>query len=123
MLIASNMAGRTGMGAVWGSKKLKAIYVAGTGKLTPANPDGLKDLRKELKEVYEESIYIAALQSTGTTSLMDVGILSGDIPIKNWQMTEWEDIDELGPVSIEEKIYAGKKPVSVAVWRVKKKQK
>ncbi len=102
-------AGRTGMGAVWGSKKLKAIYVAGTGKLTPANPDGLKALRKELKEIYEESILIAAMKSTGTTSHMDVGILSGDIPIKNWQMTEWEDIDELGPGSIEEKIYAGKK--------------
>jgi aldehyde:ferredoxin oxidoreductase len=104
-----HVAGRTGMGAVWGSKNLKAIYVVGTGKLIPANPDGLKALRKELKEVYEESIYIAAMKSTGTTSHMDVGILSGDIPIKNWQLTEWEDIDELGPGSIEEKIYAGKK--------------
>jgi len=47
------------MGAVWGSKKLKAIYVAGTGKITPANPDGLKALRKKLKRVYEESIFIA----------------------------------------------------------------
>jgi len=104
-----HVAGRTGMGAVWGSKKLKAIYVTGTGKLTTADPDGLKELKKELKEVYDESIVIAAMQSTGTVSHMDVGILSGDIPIKNWQMTEWDDIDELGPVTIEEKIYAGKK--------------
>lgn len=102
-------AGRTGMGAVWGSKKLKAIYVTGTGKVTPAHPDRLKALRKELKEVYEESIFIAAMQSSGTPSHMDIGILSGDIPIKNWQMTEWAEIDELGPVVIEERIFAGNK--------------
>ncbi len=104
-----HVAGRTGMGAVWGSKKLKAIYVTGSGKLTTAYPDRLKILRKELKEIYEESIGIAALQSSGTPSHMDIGILSGDIPIKNWQMTEWDDIDELGPAVIEEKIFAGNK--------------
>lgn len=102
-------AGRTGMGAVWGAKKLKAVYVSGSNTLSVAHPARLKTLRRELKEIYEESIYIAALQSTGTTSHMDIGILSGDIPIKNWQMTEWDEIDELGPAVIEEKIYAGRK--------------
>lgn len=104
-----HVAGRTGMGAVWGSKNLKAIYVTGSGKVTPAYPDRLKDLRKKLKEVYEESIFISAMQSSGTPSHMDVGILSGDIPIKNWQLTEWDEIDELGPAVIEEKIFAGNK--------------
>jgi aldehyde:ferredoxin oxidoreductase len=104
-----HVAGRTGMGAVWGSKNLKAIYVTGSGKVTPAYPDRLKDLRKELKEVYEGSIFISAMQSSGTPSHMDVGILSGDIPIKNWQLTEWDEIDELGPAVIEEKIFAGNK--------------
>lgn len=100
-------AGRTGMGAVWGSKKLKAIYVTGTGKIQIARPEKLKALRKELKEIYEESIYISSLQSAGTPAHMDVGIIGGDIPIKNWQLTDWEEIDELGPASIEEKIHAG----------------
>ncbi len=100
-------AGRTGMGAVWGSKKLKAIYVTGSGQIVPAYPDRLKELRNELKEVYEESIFISAMKSSGTPSHMDVGILSGDIPIKNWQQTEWAEIDELGPAVIEEKILVG----------------
>lgn len=102
-----HVAGRTGMGTVWGSKKLKAIYVTGSGKVTPAYPDRLKELRNELKEVYEGSIFISAMQSSGTPSHMDVGILSGDIPIKNWQLTEWDEIDELGPAVIEQKISAG----------------
>jgi len=40
---------------------------------------------------------------------MDVGIIGGDIPIKNWQQTEWDDIDAIGPTMIEEKIFAGHK--------------
>ena len=100
-------AGRTGMGAVWGSKKLKAIHVAGTGKLDIAHPGKLKALRAELKKVYAESIYISSIQSAGTPAHLDVGIIAGDIPIKNWQMSDWEDFDALGPASIEEKIHAG----------------
>ncbi len=102
-------AGRTGMGAVWGSKMLKAIYVSGTGKPEIAHPEKFDDLRKELKEVYEESIGIAAIHAAGTATHMDVGIISGDIPIKNWQMTDWDQIDDIGPTEIEEKIFAGHK--------------
>ncbi len=102
-------AGRTGMGAVWGSKMLKAVYVTGTGKIDIAHPDKMKDLRTELKEVYEESIGIAAIHAAGTATHMDVGILSGDIPIKNWQLSDWDQIDDIGPTEIEEKIFAGHK--------------
>jgi aldehyde:ferredoxin oxidoreductase len=100
-------AGRTGLGAVWGSKKLKAIYVAGSGNVTIAHPKKLKALRAELKAIYDESIYISSIRSAGTPVHLDVGIISGDIPIKNWQMSDWEDIDELGPAAIQEKIHAG----------------
>jgi len=100
-------AGRTGMGAVWGFKNLKAIYVAGSGKIPVAQPEKLKALRKELKDVYAESIYVDALRASGTPAHLDVGIISGDIPIKNWQQTEWDDIDDIGPGAIEEKIHAG----------------
>ncbi len=102
-------AGRTGLGAVWGAKKLKAIYVTGTFRPEAANPDKLRVLRKELKEIYKDSIGISAIKSSGTPTHMDVGIIAGDIPIKNWQMTDWEDIDDLGPATIEEKIFAGNK--------------
>jgi len=102
-------AGRTGMGAVWGSKLLKAIFVSGTGKIEIARPEKLEELRAELKEVYEESIGISAIHAAGTATHMDVGIISGDIPIKNWQQTEWDDIDDIGPSVIEEKIFAGHK--------------
>jgi aldehyde:ferredoxin oxidoreductase len=72
-----------------------------------AHPGKLKALRSELKAIYAESIYISSIQSAGTPAHLDVGIIAGDIPIKNWQMSDWEDFDELGPASIEEKIHAG----------------
>ena len=104
-----HVAGRTGIGAVWGAKKLKAIFVRGTGKLTVAHPDRLDNLRTELKELYADSITIESLRAFGTASHMDVGIISGDIPIKNWQQTEWELFDEIGPIAYGDKILTGNK--------------
>lgn len=102
-------AGRTGLGAVWGSKKLKAIFVRGTGKLAVAQPERLKALRTELDEVYDESILIASLREIGTPAHMDVGVITGDIPMKNWQQSEWDLFDEIGPIAYQEKILTGNK--------------
>jgi len=102
-------AGRTGMGAVWGAKNLKAIYVSGTGRVEAAQPDKLKAVKEELKAVYEESIFIDALKASGTPSHIDVGVIGGDVPMKNWLLTDWEGIDEIGPGSIEDKINVGHK--------------
>jgi aldehyde:ferredoxin oxidoreductase len=83
-----HVAGRTGMGAVWGAKKLKAIFVRGTGKLKVAYPERLEILRRELKEFYAGHITIEGLRAFGTASHMDIGIISGDVPIKNWQQSD-----------------------------------
>jgi len=100
-------AGRAGMGAVWGAKNLKAIYVNGTGKIDAGDPKKLAEIKEELKEVYEESIFIDAIRASGTPAHIDVGSLAGDVPIKNWLMNEWDQIDDIGPTEIEEKIHAG----------------
>lgn len=102
-----HVAGRTGMGAVWGAKKLKAIFVRGTGKLKVAHPDRLAGLREELKELYDGNITIEGLRAFGTASHMDVGIISGDIPMKNWQQSDWERFDEIGPIAYGDKILIG----------------
>ncbi len=102
-------AGRAGLGAVWGAKNLKAIYVNGNKPIVVAEPEKLKELKQELKGVYEESIFIDALRASGTPAHIDVGVLAGDVPMKNWQMSQWDDIDDIGPAAIEEKIHAGHK--------------
>jgi len=102
-----HVAGRTGLGAVWGAKKLKAIFVRGTGKLGVEHPDRFDDLRAELKELYDGNISTEGLRAFGTASHMDIGIISGDIPMKNWQQSEWDLFDEIGPIEYDEKILTG----------------
>lgn len=103
----AHAAGRTGMGAVWGAKKLKAIFVRGTNKLKVANPEGYESLRKELLEFYKENLTIQALRAFGTCSHMDVGIMLGDIPMKNYSRSEWDEFNEIGPIAYGEKILVG----------------
>lgn len=50
ILADQDSAGSAGFGAVMGSKKLKAIAVQGDGKLKPADPEKLNELKKYLRE-------------------------------------------------------------------------
>ena len=104
-----HVAGRTGMGAVWGSKNLKAIYVRGSGKLQVAQPDKFEPLRAELKEMYAENTIMLSINEFGTNAHMNTGLPGGDIPMKNWQLGEWDRAEELSPVVFNDKILTGRK--------------
>lgn len=99
-----HVAGRTGLGAVWGAKRLKAIYVRGTHRPRPAHPDRLTALRTELDQVYRESIVIEAMRAFGTACQWDIGAVLGDIPMGNWRRGEWERFDDLGPLAYTDKL-------------------
>jgi aldehyde:ferredoxin oxidoreductase len=58
LLADDDASGSSGMGAVMGSKKLKAIVVRGTGRVVVADPQGLSDLRKRLVELRRDAISI-----------------------------------------------------------------
>jgi aldehyde:ferredoxin oxidoreductase len=77
-------AGRSGMGAVMGSKKLKAIAVKGDGKVPIANPEAADKLRKEYLAIINKSPARAGLHQYGTSSHTDNSAHSGDTPVKNW---------------------------------------
>jgi aldehyde:ferredoxin oxidoreductase len=47
-----NVAAKSGFGAVFGSKNLKAITVRGTGAVTPASPEKVLKLRKEMGQPF-----------------------------------------------------------------------
>lgn len=89
-----NAAGRCGLGAVMGSKKLKAIVAKGTKKVEFAEPEKLMELRKELANKIEENMISQSLTAFGSNSAMQMGLMMGDVPIKNWQIGEWEEAIE-----------------------------
>ncbi|MGE5577721.1 MAG: aldehyde ferredoxin oxidoreductase family protein [Syntrophothermus sp.] len=104
-----HLLGRTGMGAVMGSKRLKAVVVRGTGIVQVADEDAVRNLRSRLLEKMKNSILIEALHAFGTNSSMDLGSLSGDVPVKNWQLGAWEGSERINGASFSDKVLVGAK--------------
>jgi aldehyde:ferredoxin oxidoreductase len=80
--------GRTGLGAVMGAKRLKAIAVRGTAKPTRADEPRFRDLLKEAVQEIRESALAGSLHAMGSDAAMEIGMISGDVPVKNWSVGE-----------------------------------
>jgi aldehyde:ferredoxin oxidoreductase len=75
-------AGRSGLGALMGSKRLKAVVVKGNLRVPLADEKGIKALRKEY--VGKASSFASSLHEYGTCAGTAASARSGDAPIKNW---------------------------------------
>jgi len=94
-------AGRTGMGAVMGSKNLKAISVV--DDLRVENPKELLELSRELAEKIRGTGAYRALHKYGTPFLIDVLNSLGTLGVKNFQLNRSDDTDLLsGDVLVSE---------------------
>ncbi|MBE9543351.1 MAG: aldehyde ferredoxin oxidoreductase family protein [Proteobacteria bacterium] len=101
--------GRTGMGAVMGSKNLKAIVVRGNGKVPVAEQERYREARKAALAAIKESMISASFHDLGTAAAMDMGMMTGDVPIKNWSLGEdYEMAAALGGPAIHETILKGR---------------
>ncbi len=74
--------GRSGLGAVMGAKKLKAIAVTGTAEVPVADKGTLKRLRKEY--LTQLGPFADLYRDFGTCGLTTNSARSGDSPVKNW---------------------------------------
>ncbi len=79
-----NFAARCGLGAVMGSKKLKAVFVKGSGKVSLADPERFNARRKIILDKAKENIAIQVLTEQGTNAAMGLSAMTGDLPGKNW---------------------------------------
>lgn len=86
---AARMAGRGGMGAVLGSKNVKAIVARGAKRPEVADRSGLRDMiRTDSRFIVEKA---GRLREWGTASGVSVGEVTGDLPIKNWALGVWPE--------------------------------
>ena len=96
-------AGRSGVGAVMGSKNLKAIFVRGTGPVEAADAakadDVLKGVRKKIKE---NDVTSVGLPTYGTAVLVNVINESGIYPTNNFQQSYFENADKVSGESLAE---------------------
>jgi aldehyde:ferredoxin oxidoreductase len=79
-------AGRSGLGMVMGSKRLKGVVALATDQVPVAGEEKLKALRKRiLSEYYKAGNPIYDLfHKYGTPGTTEGGVLAGDAPLKNW---------------------------------------
>ncbi len=89
-------AARSGLGAVMGSKNLKAIATVGSLKPAIFDKAKIQVMTKEmLRQVKENpSIMFQVLSATGTPGAMVMHMAEHDVPIKNWGGNNVEDFPE-----------------------------
>jgi aldehyde:ferredoxin oxidoreductase len=91
-------AGRTGMGAVMGSKRLKAIAVRGKQRVPLADKVGFHQAAKEALKIVTEDVATEVYHQMGTSSYVDMALMWGDIPIKYWTGNKFDEATNLsGP--------------------------
>jgi aldehyde:ferredoxin oxidoreductase len=76
--------GRTGMGAVMGAKRLKAVVVRGTRPPKPAMPEKFRELTKRLKEMQEINPGIGWFGEYGTAGVLGIQNKMGGQPTRNY---------------------------------------
>jgi len=91
-------AGRGGVGAVMGTKNLKAIVVHGTKEVPQADPEKLKELFKSATQTVKEKS--AAFMKYGTSMVVGITGKAGTIPTRNLQTGYFPEYEKIGGDSV-----------------------
>ena len=102
-------AGRTGMGAVMGSKRLKAVAVSGDEEVPVANPGGLEEAVRRAREAIEESMLTSIFREFGTAGYVDYAQELGDMPNKYFSKGLFEEADKISGMTMAETILVGRR--------------
>ncbi|MFX1410846.1 MAG: aldehyde ferredoxin oxidoreductase family protein, partial [Promethearchaeota archaeon] len=112
ILSEEKAAGRTGMGAVMGSKKLKAITVRGKKRIyEPADPEGFKEAVKKAQNSVNSAFTTKMFGDIGTSAGVDMWNLTGELPKKYWTIgDDWDGAYKISGATALEKIVVDKYP-------------
>ncbi|MFN7034742.1 MAG: aldehyde ferredoxin oxidoreductase family protein [Bellilinea sp.] len=101
------LAARTGMGALMGSKRLKAVAVRGTHRLTLGRAEEYRKLRVASNKRLLDQNMTAVLRSTGTSGGAEYLQYLGDMPQKYWTAAKFEGADRISGATMAETILKG----------------
>ena len=95
-------AGRTGLGAVLGSKNVKAIAVRGTNDIVPAKPDEFIEMVKEFHERMKGPS-TQKYRTIGTVENILVNNAQFCMPTRNYNNAHFEDADRVSGEAVNER--------------------
>jgi aldehyde:ferredoxin oxidoreductase len=116
-------AGRSGVGAVMGSKNLKAIAVRGSGGIPIAKPHDFLTNQWNKKASLRDSRGRQSFTKYGTSSTIAPINAIGSLPTRNFQQTVFEDTDKISGEVINENYVVANKACfacTIACGRVSK---
>ena len=81
----NDVAARCGLGAVAGSKHLKAIVVRGVHAVPLADEEAFRALKQDALRLFKASDFLSAIRSgQGTANATPIAIETNDLPARNW---------------------------------------
>ncbi len=99
-------AARCGLGAVMGSKNLKAVAINGNNKINVANPEKFRSLCTEaFKRWSPKNPQLEGLSKYGTPWLINSKNEIGDLPAKNHQTAQFPWAEDISGETIREKYF------------------
>ncbi len=102
--------GRTGMGAIMGSKNLKAIAVKKSKKkIEYYDEDNFRKITQLLFKSFQKSPMAEILRTYGTNNITYFERLY-DVPHKNWTLHKWRDVPQISGEVVFEKYHVKNKP-------------
>ena len=97
-------AGRCGLGAVMGAKRLKAIACAGKAQVPLADEDRFHETARTQLDLLNESFLKVGFDAFGTNMVADMVNVRGGYPTRNWQTGRFEQIEEINAQAMTDKV-------------------
>jgi len=114
---SKDAAGRGGLGAIMGSKNLKAVAVRGTKSPAMARPDHVKQLRQWILDNMDK---VSRFHDFGTGANMDWFERQGNLPTRNFRDGAFPEVDKLSAQTIKDTIRIGMEGCYACPVRCKK---
>ena len=97
-------AGRTGVGAVIGSKKIKAIVFWGNKKKALAEPDLVKAYVRDMARKAKDDPGVNAYKSKGTPMMVDIMSNAGSFPTRYWHRGEADHRERINADALHDRL-------------------
>jgi aldehyde:ferredoxin oxidoreductase len=117
--------GRSGMGAVMGSKNLKAIAVRGAGKYSDLahDPQAVAELGRRIAKRVKEHPQSWDLQEKGTPGLVSGLNAGGILPTRNFHAGAFEGVDKIKWEAYEKELLSARRSCYACAIRCKREVK
>ena len=101
----NHVAGRCGMGAVMGSKNLKAVAIKGNTRVPVHKPKRLRKLATWMVQNVEN--VAQTLHTYGTGAGMDILEETGNLPIRNFRDGDFPEVDSISAEAMKDTVRVG----------------